>query len=138
MQFKVVLDTSTIVSAFFWDGNESELFKKVEEGKIKLYITKEILDEIADVITRPKFRKVMLRVRLTAEQIIEKIISVSQLIVAPKMDIKVCRDEKDNKFLECAEIIKADYIVSGDDDLLSLKKFGEIPILKTSEILKLV
>ena len=124
------------MSAFFWEGNESELFGKVEEGKIKLYITKEILDEIADVITRPKFREVMIRARLTPEQIIEKIISVSQLIVAPKLDIRFCRDEKDNKFLECAEIAKADYLVSGDDDLLSLKKFRDILIVTTSEILR--
>ncbi|MBI2176167.1 putative toxin-antitoxin system toxin component, PIN family [Candidatus Woesearchaeota archaeon] len=66
------------------------------------------------------------------------IVSLSHLVIAPKLNIKVCRDEKDNKFLECAENAKADYIISGDDDLLSLKEHKGIPIVRTSKILHLL
>ena len=138
MLLKLVLDTNTIVSAFFWEGDEAELFRKIEQGKAKLYITNEILKEVEEVIKRPKFNEVMNKAGLTPDQIIQKIVSLSHLVIAPKLSIKVCRDEKDNKFLECAESAKADYLVSGDEDLLSLKEYEGIPIVRTWRILQLL
>lgn len=138
MQFKVVLDTNTVVSAFFWEGNEAELFRKIEQGKAKLYITSEVLKEVEEVITRPKFDQVMKNAGLTPDRIMQKIVSLSHLVIAPKLNIKVCRDEKDNKFLECAEGAKADYLVSGDEDLLSLKEYKGMPIIRTWRILQLL
>jgi putative PIN family toxin of toxin-antitoxin system len=100
MPLKLVLDTNSIVSAFFWDGNEAELLRKIEQGKAKLYITSEILKEIENVIKRPKFKEAMIKTILTPDQIMQKIVSLSQLVIAPKLNIKVCRDEKDNNSLK--------------------------------------
>ena len=61
----------------------------------------------------------MKKAELTQDQIIQKITSLAHVVIASKLNINVCRDEKDNKFLECAENAKVDYIVSGDEDLLS-------------------
>ena len=138
MLLKLVLDTNTLVSAFFWEGNEAELFRKIEQGKAKLYITGEILKEVEQVIKRPKFNEVMKKANLTPDQIIQKIVSISHLVISPKLNIKVCRDEKDNKFLECATSAKTDYLISGDQDLLSLKKYKEITIVRTWRILQLL
>ena len=138
MLLKLVLDTNTLVSAFFWEGNEAELFRKIEQGKAESYITIEILKEIEEVIKRPKFDKVMRNAGLTPDQIIQKIVSLSYLVIAPKITVKVCRDEKDDKFLECAESAKADYLVSGDEDLLVLKEYHGIPIVRTWKILQLL
>lgn len=135
---KLVLDTNTIISAFFWEGNESELFKKIEQGKAELYTTIEILKEIEDVINRPKFNKIMIEANSTSDEIMHKLVSLSHLVIAPKLNIKVCRDEKDDKFIECAVSSKADYIVSGDKDLLILKEYKRIPIIRTTKILELL
>jgi len=54
MLLKLVLDTNTLVSAFFWEGNEAELLRKIEQGGANLYITNEILKEVEEVIKRPK------------------------------------------------------------------------------------
>jgi len=43
MLIKLVLDINTLISAFFWEGNEAELLRRIEQGKAKLYITREIL-----------------------------------------------------------------------------------------------
>lgn len=134
---KLVLDTNTFISAFFWEGNEAQLLRKIEEGRARLVITKEILSEIEEVIKRPKFSEVMRIANSTPDQILQKIVSLSHLI-APKIEVRVCRDEKDNKFLECAESAKAGYIISGDEDLLSLKEYKGIPIVKTRLILRLL
>ncbi len=138
MPIKLVLDTSTIISAFFWRGNESELLKCIEQGKATCYLTKEILSELEDVINRPKFNQVMKNAGLTPAQIMQKIISLSHIIITPTIKINICRDVNDNKFLECAESAKADYIVSGDADLLTLKEFQGIPVVTTRKILLLL
>ena len=138
MLLKLVLDTNTLFSAFFWEGNEADLFRKIEQGKAKLYITSEILKEVEEVIKRPKFNEVMKKAGLTPDQITQKIVTLSHLVIAPTITVKVFRDEKDNKFLECAESAKADYLVSGDEDLLSLKEYKGIPIVRTRRILELL
>ena len=138
MPLKLVLDTNTIISAFFWEGNEAELLRKIEQGKAELYDTNETLNEVKEVIKRPKFIEVMRRADLTPDQIMEKIVSLSHLVIAPKLNIKACRDEKDNKFLECAESAKADYLVSGDEDLLVLKEFNGVIIVRTGRMLELL
>jgi len=135
---KIVLDTNVLVSAFFWEGNEAELFRKIEQKKTVLFISQEILKELEDVLNRPKFKEIMIKSNINSNEIIQKIISVSHLVIGNKLNINICRDEKDNKFLECAEHAKADYIVSGDRDLLVLKQYNNFKIVKTSEILKII
>lgn len=75
---------------------------------------------------------------LPPDQIMQKTVSISHLVIASKTDVNICRDEKDNIFLECAESSKADYLVSGDDDLLSLKEYKGILIVRTWKILHLL
>ena len=135
---RLVLDTTTLVSAFFWEGNEAELFRKIEQGQGILFITGEILKEIEEVIKRPKFNEVMRKVNLTPEHIMQKIVSLSHLVITPQLNIEICRDSKDNKFIECAIIAAAQYIVTGDTDLLVLKEYKSIKITTTTEILKLI
>jgi len=56
---KLVLDTSTLISAFFWKGNEYELIKKIEENKVKLFTSKQIIKELEDIFNRSKFNHVI-------------------------------------------------------------------------------
>ena len=88
---KVVLDSNIFVSSFFWRGNPRKIFDRVMNGLDELYITDEILQEIAAVMSRKKF------------------------------DIKINE-------------IK-DFIITGDDDLLVLKKYKNIRIVKPKEYL---
>jgi uncharacterized protein len=133
---KLVLDTTTFVSAFFWKGNGAQLFRKIEEGRASVYITHELLEAIKEVIKRPKFQAVMNKAGLTPEVIVQKIVSVAHLVGGPQLHIDVCRDSKDNKILECAVNANADYIISGDNDLIVIKKYEQIPIIATSELLR--
>jgi len=136
---KLVLDTNTIVSAFFWEGNEAELIRKIEQNKAQLFITKEILDEIEKVIKRPKFNELLDRTNQTPEQILAKLISLSRLVIGPKLKKIIIKDDfSDDKFIECAVNAKADYIILGDNHLLKLRKYNQIKIIKTSEVLKFI
>lgn len=135
---RLVLDTNVLISAFFWEGNEADLFRKIEQGKVSLFISNEILKEIEDVLNKPKFKEALIKAGITRDQVIQKIISLSHIIIGNKLNINICIDKKDNKFLECAEHAKADYIVSGDKDLLILKKYKNIKVINSSEIIKLL
>ena len=50
-------------------------------------------------------------------------------------EVSVCRDPDDNKFISCAVDGKCLYIVSGDDDLLSVGNYGDVEILTVAEFL---
>ena len=135
---KLVLDANTIISAFLWEGNEAELFRKIENKKAELYSSFEIVKEIEDVLKRAKFKELIIKSGLTIEEIMQKIISLSNMAFGKKLTINACRDWNDNKILECAKLAGADIIVSGDEDLLVLKEFEGIKILNTKEVLKIL
>ena len=131
---KVTADTNTLVSAAIAKGNEFELLKFAYEGKIELILSPSILKEFREVIARPKFGFSEQQISNMFKQIINII-----TIVMPSIRLDVVKeDPSDNKILECAETGKVDYIVSGDNHLLKLKAYGNIQIIKTFEMLKII
>lgn len=56
--------------------------------------------------------------------------------VTPECTVTVCRDHKDNEVLACALEASADYVISGDKDLLVLNVFNEISIISPSDFVK--
>lgn len=103
--------------------------------KIGLVIsTHKIKRELTDVFLREKFDKyVSLEERITILSFLE-----TQLIELKEPDEKIfiCRDPKDNKYLDLADSYNASCIITGDKDLLVLHPFKNIPILSASEFLK--
>lgn len=91
-----------------------------------------LLAELTEVLGRKQFDKYLLEEERT--QFLVALLSRTEL-VEPTEKIGECRDSKDNKFLELAVSGKADCIVSGDDDLLVLNPFREIPIVTPGEFL---
>ena len=69
--------------------------------------------------------------------VLQKIVEKLNVIV-PERKISVCRDPDDDKFISCAIEGKCLYIVSGDNDLLSLGKIKNIKVVTISEFLKLL
>ena len=129
---KVVLDTNTLVSATITQGKEFQLLGLGHEGKIKIFISSEILGEFAGVISRKKFGFS----KQQQEQAIKQIMSIATLI-EPLIRVKAIKDDPaDNKILEFAEAGKVDYIVSGDKHLLKLKQYLGIKIVTSSDVLK--
>ena len=132
MNNRFVLDNNILVSALlvknsspFW------VIKKVEEMGVILYSEATLL-ELNQVLNRKKFIKYF-----TVEEkqeFIVKLIESAELVVITE-SIDVCRDPKDNKFLELAVSGEADFIVSGDQDLLVLNPFRNIEIITANDFL---
>ena len=130
---KLVLDTNIFISSFFW-GNPRKIMIRIIDGKDTLFFSNEILREIFFVMTRPKFNMSHSQINLFVDSIEEVACHVTSLGVIQG----VCRDSDDDKILECAVLGNVDFMISGDNDLLSLKEFRGIPIMTASEYIEKV
>jgi len=131
---KVVLDTNIFFSSFYWAGNPRKVFDRVTKGLDELFITDGILNEIASVMNRKKYYKVSVNDINEYVKIIE-----SYSIKITLNDIpEISRDLDDNKILQCAVDGNCDFIVTGDDDLLVLKEYKNIKIIKPKDYLDLI
>jgi putative PIN family toxin of toxin-antitoxin system len=130
---KLVLDTNVFISAFYWGGNPQKLIDRITEGTDELYISDGILDEVASVMGRPKFK--------SAPEAIERYTRAIEKL-GKKVHITgklkgICRDEDDDDKLECGTLSRADYLITGDADLLILKNYQQLKIVTTSEYLQI-
>ncbi len=133
MIFKVVIDTNIYISAIFWGGKPRKIIDSGREEKILIFTSIEIEDEIAGKLSK-KFN-------LKESEINNILLDFSTFTIPIKITKHIDAvpdDPDDNKFIECAVMCNADYIVSGDEHLLKLKEYTGIKILKASEFLKLL
>jgi len=131
----IVLDTSTLVSAIGWkESKPRHILNRCLNKEFIILISPDCLKELKDVLFRKKFDFIDKDMK---EELLLLLCEIAKIVI-PKTHIKICRDKKDNKFIELAIDGKANYIVTGDDDLLSLKKFDNIKIISPSDFLKLV
>jgi putative PIN family toxin of toxin-antitoxin system len=135
---RVVVDTNILVRALIMPhGTVGPVLLRLRQGDYVLLYAQSLLEELVDVLNRPRIRQ---KYGLT-DQDIETVISFILLrgeAVAPQEQIAACRDPKDDKFLEVAVSGKADVIVSGDEDLLVLHPFAGIPILPPVAFLRML
>lgn len=121
---RVVFDTNILVSALVFPGGHGDVaLRRIIAGMDQLVVSKAILDELLDVLSR-KFAR-------DAEELAHVAVFVSELamIVAPKRRLRVVQDDPDNRILECALAGSADAIVTGDKALLALRNFENIPVV---------
>lgn len=127
-----VLDTNVLISALLIKNSPAiQVIETIEKLGIILYSEITFL-ELEQVLNRRKFKKYF-----TEEQkqtFIVKLVETSELIEITE-NITSCRDPKDNKFLELAVSGKADFIITGDRDLLVLNPFRNIEIITINEFL---
>ena len=130
-----VFDTNVLVSILISRGKPRELWNEVLEGKIRLELSNELLKEFNEVIARPEFKKYLRRSSLTR---FRRILLKKANITRVKMRFaQITEDADDNIVFEAASSSGAEYIVSGDKDLLKLKEFKGIKIVTADEMLKI-
>lgn len=126
---RVVLDSNVFVSGLVWGGNPGKVLDCWLQEKFTLFISPAILLEILTVLSKFKVPSALIKqFKDLLENHAEKII--------PHSHFTVCRDPKDNQFLNLCLACRADYLVSGDKDLLALKSFKGTKILKPREFLR--
>ncbi len=131
---RVVLDTNIFVSGMFWPGNPCKILSAWRQGKFELVVSTATLAELKRVLTDFKIKLLDNLLSDWFRAIIENAI----LVEPPESLNVITEDESDNRFVECAVAAHADYIVSGDNHLLSLKNYNETKILSPKEFVEIV
>ena len=127
---KIVIDTNVFISAIFFGGLPLKVLHSIISKQNDAYISPQIWDEYNDVIERLT-KKYPSRLK---HQLIDEVFKVFK-VISPSTAISICRDPDDDKFISCAIDAGCQYLVSGDDDLLSLGKVEEVTICTPSEFL---
>ena len=123
--WRVVIDTNIWIS-FLIGKRLSGLHRHIDSGRITVVTCGMQLRELADVLNRPRIRKYI--PREVAEEFLELLCEVAML-VEPEQGAPLCRDPKDDYLLYTAIAAQADYLVSGDNDLLSLRHVEHTQII---------
>lgn len=127
---KVVFDANVYVSAFGIPGSKSqEAFLLAAKGKIKLFTSPFLVAEVANKL-REKFD-------IPRNDLLQTIRHIGKvaLVLRPNIELKVLKDDSDNRILECAKEAKADLIITGDKHLLRLKEYQGIGIVRVADLL---
>ena len=122
---RIIIDTNLWIS-FLITKDYSKIDKILFSRDGILVFSTELLEEFLEVANRPKLRRFFSQTDL--ENIIETIDEYADF-VSVTTQIDVCRDSKDNFLLSLSIDGNADFLLTGDKDLLDLKKFGETAII---------
>lgn len=130
---RIVIDTNIIVSGLFFGGLPRKILDMIVDYEIEAFASPEIIDEYERVIVHFLSRNNGVNDSGILLSILNRL-----LIIDPVSNVDVCRDIDDNKFINCAIDADALYLVSGDNDLLVLKKYRNVQIITAKEFIELM
>ena len=131
---RIVFDTNVLVSALMFPRSVPRQAFNLAYSTGKILASTATTLELEEVLSRKKFEKYFsMEERI---QFVARFFADAEIIEI-KEKITACRDRKDDKFLELAVNGKADYIITGDQDLLLLHPFQNIVIISVSDYLKI-
>ncbi len=129
---RLVLDTNVLVSAVLTpEGKPRGCLEYALERGV-LLLSEQTRGELLEVLYRPRLQRYI--VKSEREGVLGRVAIRAERVEVEKR-IEACRDPKDDKFLEAVVSGEADYLVSGDEDLLVLHPFRGIPILTPAAFL---
>jgi len=122
---RVIFDTNVLIAAFLTEGVCPTLLVRARRGECELILSTDTIQEFERIL-RKKFSLSQSEISDVRKVLAEATKEVRQKVnpIAP-----VCRDPDDDRILDCAREAHVDYIVTGDEDLLVLKRYGAIRIV---------
>jgi uncharacterized protein len=138
---KAVIDTTVLVSAFLNPrpgGAAHELLRVAGAGAFEIYLSDDIIEETAGVLlTRGRLRR---RYQYADADVVEYCRALAHLatVVQDVPEVSVVRDPSDDMIVGCAVAAGADYLVTRDEDLLSLGHHADIAIVSPENFLQVL
>ncbi|MBF0245133.1 MAG: putative toxin-antitoxin system toxin component, PIN family [Planctomycetes bacterium] len=129
---RIVLDTNVIISGFLFGGPPARILDLTLRREVQGYTSVSILDEVRDVLLRPKFS-------LSPEQVqilIGELHDLFRVVQAGNKLRAVIADPGDDMILECALAADAELVISGDSHLLDIGRWQKTLILSPSAFLE--
>ena len=135
----VVLDTNVIISAMLIKHSlPRTLFDLQKAGRYKLLLSEDILAEYRRVLCYPHIQRRHQQAIQQVERFLTSLRKTSSIVEPTEHVMVVHDDPSDNMFLSCALAGNAEYIVSGDRDLLDVQAYRGIRILSPAQFLRLL
>ena len=132
---RAVADTNIVVSGLLWHGPPRQVLDAARNGVVSLFTSAELLAELEEVLSREKFRERLRRATVQPADLVNGYAALATVIRPAAIPPVVLRDPDDDAVIACAVAASAEVIVSGDDDLLALKRYKDIEVLKAAELL---
>lgn len=129
---RATLDTNILVSAFFYQSNEKRVLQAAIQARFKSVTSPEILEDLEKVLSRLGVQQ------KEVEGFVLRIMEISDICHPVSLDDAGIRDRSDIKIIECALSGSYDYIVTGDQDLLSLRVYRGIGIVRSGRFQSLL
>ena len=130
---RAIFDTNILVSAVFWRGGPYRCLLAAQAGIVELILSEPILSE---------FQRVLIgKFHLTSGQVEENLAAMRATATLVKIagTLHVVSDDPDDdKFIETAQVARAEYLISGDRHLLSLGSYEGVTILNARAFLDLL
>jgi putative PIN family toxin of toxin-antitoxin system len=126
---RAVIDTSILIRSILKPkGSTGFILEQLKAHRFQIVYSEPLLAELADVLTRPRFRD---KYGISAEDVsnVVTLFASEGEAVRSSVTVEACRDPKDNKVLEATLAGRAHVIVTGDDDLFVLHPFEGIQII---------
>jgi putative PIN family toxin of toxin-antitoxin system len=135
-RLRLVVDTNVWVSAMLWQGGPGRLLELASEQDVALFTSRVLLEELAATLAKKKLARYVAATGLSVDQMMTGYKRLTTTVPARQLEQRVSRDADDDAVLACALAARADFIVTGDDDLLVLQSFNDIPIVSVATMLK--
>jgi len=135
---RVVLDTNVVISAtLIKGGNEDRILRAWQRGAFQLVVSRQILEEMGRVLFYERIRKFQWMDDADVVALLQ-ILAAESVLVAGRLKVKASRDPADDKFLAAAVEGKAEYVVTGDKDLLVLKAYRRVEIVTPGRFIRIL
>ena len=133
---RLVIDTNVVVSAVLWGGRPLEILALAEAGQVRLYSTPHLLTELKATLYKPKLARAL---AASGRAATEHAANYRRLVTLTRRDLPPgawSRDPADDHVVASALAARADFLVTGDDDLLSLEIVEGVRMISPDALLR--
>ena len=132
---RIVIDTNIWISGLLWRGLPWKLLCLAEAGEVELCMAPSMLVELAEVLSYERLQPRLEQLGLIPAELVAYAMNLASILEVPGGPSIVLADPDDDVFLRCAVIAGAACVVSGDDHLVDLGTYADIPILTVRDFL---
>jgi len=129
---RIIIDTNLWIS-FLITKDFKKLDQRIKTKSIRVIFSLELIEEFLTVANRPKFKKYFKKSDI--EELVD-LFDVYGEIIEVRSEVDLCRDKKDDFLLALAKDSQADFLMTGDKDLLELKAFASTKIVSATDYLR--